>query len=144
MASPLHDIGKIGISDQILLKPGRHTEEEFEIMKKHASIGYEMLKDSKRGILQTGAIIANEHHEKFDGSGYPLQKKGSDIHIFGRITAVADVFDALYHKRCYKEAWPLEDIIKLFQEERGKHFDPELVDIVFTNLDKYEGIINNN
>ena len=144
MASPLHDIGKIGISDQILLKPGRHTQEEFEIMKKHASIGYEMLKDSKRGILQTGAIIANEHHEKFDGSGYPLQKKGSDIHIFGRITAVADVFDALYHKRCYKEAWPLGDIIKLFQEERGKHFDPELVDIVFTNLDKYEGIINNN
>lgn len=142
MASPLHDVGKIGISDEILLKPGRHTEEEFEIMKKHSSIGYKMLKDSKRGILQAGAIIAYEHHEKFDGSGYPLKKKGSDIHIFGRITAVADVFDALYHKRCYKEAWKIEDILSLFKEERGKHFDPELVDIVFSNLEKYESIIS--
>ena len=142
MASPMHDVGKIGISDEILLKPGRHTPEEFEIMKKHSSIGYRMLKDSKREILKAGAIIAYEHHEKFDGTGYPLKKKGSDIHIYGRVTAVADVFDALYHKRCYKEAWPIEEIISLFKEERGKHFDPELVDIVFSNLNKYEEIIN--
>ena len=142
MASPMHDVGKIGISDEILLKPGRHTPEEFEIMKKHSSIGYRMLKDSKREILKAGAIIAYEHHEKFDGTGYPLKKKGLGIHIFGRITAVADVFDALYHKRCYKEAWKIEDIINLFQEQRGKHFDPELVDIVFSNLQKYEDIVN--
>lgn len=142
MASPMHDVGKIGISDEILLKPGRHTEEEFEIMKTHASLGYEMLKDSKREILQTAAIIAYEHHEKYDGSGYPMKKKAEDIHIYGRITAIADVFDALYHKRCYKEAWDIEDILSLFRKERGKHFDPNLVDIIFNSIEKYTNIVN--
>jgi len=142
MASPMHDVGKIGISDEILLKPGKLTDEEFVIMKKHSSIGYKMLKDSKREIFQAAAIIAYEHHEKFDGSGYPLKKIGKGIHIFGRITAVADVFDALYHKRCYKEAWKIEDIIELFTHETGKHFDPELVNIVFLDLEKYKKIID--
>ena len=141
MASPMHDVGKIGIPDAILLKPGKLNEAEFEIMKKHASIGYKILKSSKREIFKAAATIAYEHHEKFDGSGYPLKKRGEDIHIFGRITAVADVFDALSHKRCYKEPWKLEDILTLMRDQRGKHFDPKLVDIVLKNIDKYSDII---
>ena len=141
MASPMHDVGKIGIRDNILLKPEKLTTKEFAIMRTHAKIGYDILKNSKREILKAAAIIAHEHHEKYDGSGYPKKKKAEDIHIYGRITAVADVFDALYHKRCYKEAWPLEDIIELFKKERGKHFDPALVDLVLKNIDSYVSII---
>lgn len=143
MASPMHDVGKIGIPDSILLKEGRLTEDEFKIMRTHSAIGYKILKNSKRDVLRAAAIVAFEHHEKYDGSGYPKHKVGDDIHIFGRITAVADVFDALYHKRCYKEAWPLENILELFRKERGKHFDPVLVDILFENIDRYEKIVNN-
>jgi len=142
MASPMHDIGKIGIPDSILLKPGKLTTEEFEIMKTHAELGYNILKTSKRDMLKAAAIVAHEHHEKWDGSGYPFNKKGDDIHIYGRVSAVADVFDALYHKRCYKEAWPLEDILKLFKEESGKHFDPKLVNILLNNTDKYIKIVS--
>jgi len=142
MASPMHDIGKIGIPDSILLKPGKLTAEEFEIMKTHAELGYNILKTSKRDMLKAAAIVAHEHHEKWDGSGYPFNKKGDDIHIYGRVSAVADVFDALYHKRCYKEAWPLEDILKLFKEESGKHFDPKLVNILLNNTDKYIKIVS--
>jgi len=141
MASPMHDIGKIGIPDSILLKPGSLTKEEFEIMKTHAQMGYDILKTSNRDMLKTAAIVAHEHHEKWNGSGYPRGIKGEDIHIYGRISAVADVFDALYHKRCYKEAWPLEAILDLFKEERGKHFDPKLVDIILQNIDKYVEIV---
>jgi len=141
MASPLHDVGKIGIPDSILLKPTKLTDEEFEIMKKHASIGYKILKTSNKEMPNAAAIIAYEHHEKYDGSGYPLNKKGEDIHIFGRITAIADVFDALYHIRCYKEPWELDEILNLLKEQRGKHFDPKLVDIVLNNIDKYSSII---
>lgn len=136
-ASPMHDIGKVGIPDSILNKPGKLTEEEFEIMKTHAEIGYEMLKHSERDILKASAIVAYTHHEKWNGTGYPQGTKGSDIHIFGRITAVADVFDALGHDRVYKKAWELERILALFQEERGKHFDPTLIDLFFENLDKF-------
>lgn len=135
VASPMHDIGKVGIADDILHKPGRLTTEEFEIMKTHAQIGYEMLRSSDRPILKAAAIVAHEHHEKFDGSGYPRGLRGEEIHIYGRITAVADVFDALGSDRCYKKAWPMEKILKLFKEERGKHFDPKLVDILLENLD---------
>jgi len=141
MASPMHDVGKIGISDSILLKPGALTPEEFEIMKTHSVIGYKILKNSKRDIIKAAATIAYEHHEKWDGSGYPRGLKGEDIHIYGRISAIADVFDALYHKRCYKEAWPLEDIIELFEKQRGKHFDPKLIDLVLKNIDSYTSII---
>ena len=111
-------------------------------MKKHSSIGYKILKSSKREILKAGAIIAYEHHEKYDGSGYPLKKKGEDIHIYGRITAVADVFDALYHKRCYKEAWALDDILELLEKEKGKHFDPKLIDIVLSNIEEFNKILD--
>jgi len=135
-ASPMHDIGKIAISDSILNKAGLLTEDEFMIMKTHAQLGYDILKNSTRELLKTAAIIAYEHHEKWDGSGYPRGLKGEDIHIYGRITAVADVFDALGSDRVYKDAWSIDDILKYFQEERGLHFDPKLVDIFFENIDE--------
>ena len=136
LASPLHDLGKIGIPDAILNKPGRHTPEEFEIMKTHAMLGYDMLKSSKRRILQAGAVIARDHHEKWNGEGYPYGRKEDDIHLYGRIAAVADVFDALGSDRCYKKAWPMDKIIDLFKEERGRHFEPRIVDGLLDNLDK--------
>ena len=141
-ASPMHDIGKIGIPDSILNKPGKLTYEEFEIMKEHANIGYEMLKNSNRPILQTSAIVANEHHEKWDGTGYPNGLAGENIHIFGRITAIADVFDALGSERVYKRAWTLDKILELFEEQKGKHFDPNLINLFFDNLDEFLEIRN--
>ena len=141
-ASPMHDIGKIGIPDSILNKPGKLTIEEFEVMKTHSSIGYEMLKGSHRPILQTSAIVSNEHHEKWDGSGYPRGLKGDDIHIYGRITAIADVFDALASERPYKKSWELEKILNLFKEQKGKHFDPKLIELFFDNIDKFLNIRN--
>ena len=136
-ASPMHDIGKVGIADNILNKPARFTPEEFEIMKTHSSLGYEMLKSSQRPLLKLAATVAYQHHEKWDGSGYPQGLKGEQIDIAGRITAIADVFDALESHRCYKEAWADEKIFTLFKEEKGKHFDPKLVDIFFENLDEF-------
>lgn len=139
-ASPMHDIGKVAIPDIILNKPGKLTVEEFEIMKTHARIGYDMLKNSDRDILKVAAVVAHEHHEKYDGSGYPKALKGEDIHIYGRITAFADVFDALGSDRCYKKSWEDERIFKMFKEESGKHFDPKIVDIFFDNLDDFYAI----
>lgn len=137
LASPMHDLGKLAIPDIILNKPGKLTFEEFKVMKTHAEIGYEMLKNSNDILMKTAAIIALEHHEKYDGTGYPYGKKGEEIHIAGRITAIADVFDALGSERVYKKAWPLEDILELFRKERGKHFDPVLVDLFLDNLDEF-------
>lgn len=137
MASPMHDIGKVGIPDAILHKKGRLTADEFEIMKTHVTIGHEMLKHSQRPIMQTAAIIALQHHEKWDGSGYPAAAEKEDIHIYGRITALADVFDALGSKRCYKEAWSDEDILTQIRKDSGRHFDPTLVDLFFNNLDAF-------
>ena len=137
MASPMHDIGKVAIPDDILKKPGRYTPEEFEIMKTHAQIGYDMLKSSNKPILKAAAIIAHQHQEKYDGSGYPQGLSGEDIHIYGRITAIADVFDALGSDRVYKKAWDDEKIFNLFKEERAKHFDPVLIDLFFKNLDNF-------
>jgi len=141
-ASPMHDIGKVGIPDDILNKPGKLTFEEFEIMKTHAKLGYEMLDHSQRPILKASAVIAHSHHEKWDGSGYPRGLKGEEIPIYGRITAIADVFDALGHDRVYKKAWEDERIFTLFKEERGKHFDPSLIDLFFNNLDAFLEIRN--
>jgi len=137
MASPMHDIGKVGIADAILNKPGKLTTDEFEIMKTHAQLGYKMLKNSNKDILKAAAIVANEHHEKWDGSGYPQGLKGEEIHIFGRITAVADVFDALGSDRVYKKAWELDRILELFKDQRGIHFDPKLIDLFIDNLDEF-------
>ena len=136
-ASPMHDIGKIGISDDILNKPGRFTKEEFEIMKSHAKMGYDLFKNSKRELLKAASIVSYEHHEKYDGSGYPRGLKGEEIHIYGRITALADVFDALGSDRVYKKAWEDEKIFELISNESGKHFDPKLVEIFFDNLGEF-------
>lgn len=132
-ASPMHDIGKVGIPDSILKKPSKLTKEEFEVMKTHAEIGYKILKGSERKVLKTASIVSHEHHEKWNGEGYPRGLKGEEIHIFGRITAIADVFDALGSHRCYKKAWPDKEIFDYFKEEKGKSFDPNLVDIFFDN-----------
>lgn len=136
-ASPMHDIGKVAIPDAVLNKPGRFNEEERKIMDTHAVLGYEMLNVSNKALLKMAAVVAHEHHEKWDGSGYPRGLAGEDINIYGRITALADVFDALGSDRVYKKAWDDERIFNLFKEERGKHFDPKLVDIFFENLDSF-------
>jgi HD-GYP domain-containing protein (c-di-GMP phosphodiesterase class II) len=137
LSAPMHDIGKIAIPDSILLKPGKLTPEEWKIMQSHASLGYEMLKHSDRRLLKSAAIIANEHHEKWNGEGYPNGKKGEDIHIYGRITAMSDVFDALGNARVYKPAWELDRIVKLFKEEKGHQFDPKLVKVFLDGLDDF-------
>ena len=136
-ASPMHDIGKVGISDNILHKPGRLTEDEFVIMRTHAELGYKMLACSDRPLLKTAATIALEHHERWDGNGYPKHLKGEEISIEGRITAIADVFDALGSDRVYKMAWEDEKIFEYFKEQRAKQFDPQLVDIFFENMDEF-------
>ena len=136
-ASPMHDIGKVAIPDSILMKPGKLDADEWEIMKQHSEIGFNILKNSKRAILKAAAIVSYMHHEKWDGSGYPNGIKGEKIHIFGRITAIADVFDALGSDRCYKKAWDLEKIIELFETEKGKHFDPNLVTLFINNIEKF-------
>lgn len=137
LASPMHDIGKVAIPDAILNKPGKYNDEEYDIMKKHTLIGHELLNTSDREILKASAIIAHQHHEKWDGSGYPQGLNGEEIHIFGRITAIADVFDALGSDRIYKKAWSLDKIFNLFREEKGKHFDPRLIDLFFDNLNDF-------
>ncbi len=134
-AAPMHDIGKVGIADNILLKPGRLTPEEFEVMKQHAVYGHEILKGSQSRVLQAGAEIARDHHEKFDGSGYPNGLAGADIPIFSRIVAVADVFDALTSERPYKKAWTLERASEHIKASSGTHFDPQCVDAFFSNWD---------
>lgn len=141
-ASPLHDLGKIGITDAILLKPGKLDDQEFEIMKKHTNIGYEILKNSKSKYLKAGAVIANTHHEKYDGTGYPNGLKGENIPILGRITAIADVFDALTSKRPYKKAWEIKDAFDFLIKEKGRHFDPKIVDMFIEKKDEVIAINN--
>ena len=136
IASPMHDIGKIGIPDSVLLKPGKLTSDEFEIMKRHAVIGYDILKNSDCPIMQTAATLAIQHHERWDGTGYPHGLKGEEIDIVGRITMLADVFDALGCKRVYEEAWLVSDILNFLEEQRGKMFDPTLLDLFMENLDE--------
>jgi len=136
VASPMHDVGKIGIPDRILLKEGRLTPDEFDLMKQHAEIGFRILSGSDSELLRLAASIARHHHEKWDGSGYPQNLREEDIPIEGRIAAVADVFDALTSARPYKPAWSLADAIAMLQSGRGKHFDPELVDLFLGSLDE--------
>lgn len=134
-AAPMHDIGKVGIADMILLKPGKLTEQEFSIMKKHAVIGAQILATSSSPLLKVAAEIAHAHHEKFDGSGYPRGLEGEAIPLFGRIVAVADVFDALTSERPYKKAWSIEKATELIREGAGKHFDPVCVQAFFSDFD---------
>ncbi len=137
IVSPMHDVGKIGISDAILLKPGKLTKEEFEEMKEHTTIGYNILKDTQKETLNIAATVAYEHHEKWDGTGYPRGLKGEEISIYGRITAIVDVLDALANKRCYKDAWVAEDIKNYITEMSGTQFDPNLVEKMIENFDSY-------
>jgi len=126
-ASPMHDIGKLGIPDAILLKPGKLTKEEFTVMQTHASIGSRLLEDARSPIVELARIIAMSHHEKWDGSGYPKGLKGEEIPLVGRIVAITDVFDALTSIRPYKPAWSIEDAIAEIKRSSGTHFDPEIV-----------------
>lgn len=134
-ASPMHDIGKIGIPDHILLKPGRFEPDEWETMKQHAQIGADILDGDGSDLLDMARDIALTHHEKWDGSGYPNGLKGEEIPLVGRICALADVFDALTSERPYKKAWAVDDALQLIRDNRGSHFDPQLVDLFMQNLD---------
>ena len=135
-AAPMHDIGKVGTPDYILLKPGRLTAEEFEIMKQHARIGYEILCDSVSPLLRCAAVVARSHHEKYDGSGYPDGLAGAAIPLHGRIVAVADVFDALTSARPYKPAWTLEAAIEHMKRGAGGHFDPVCIEALLSGWDE--------
>jgi len=139
-ASPMHDIGKVVIPDAILHKPGKLTDEEFKIMKTHTTAAHEFLKSSKRKLIQAADIIAMQHHEKWNGTGYPNALKGEDIHIYGRIVAMIDVFDALTHKRSYKEAWSTQEAVVHIKGQKGTHFDPEIVDIFMEHVDEFVAI----
>ena len=136
-ASPMHDIGKMGIAYEILHKEGSLSEEEYEIMKTHTTIAHSYLKHSNRKIMKAANIIAYEHHEKYDGKGYPRGLKGEEIHIFGRIVAIADVFDALTHKRIYKDAWSIDEAVSYIKDRSAKQFDPLLVKIFCDNIDEF-------
>jgi two-component system, response regulator RpfG len=136
MASPMHDIGKVGVPDQILLKPGPLDEAERAVIQKHPRIGNEILKDSPSKYLRMGAVIALGHHERFDGTGYPGKLAGEDIPLAARIVAVADCFDALTSIRPYKSAWRVNDAVTYLKEQRGKHFDPRCLDAFLRQMDK--------
>lgn len=141
-AAPLHDIGKVGIPEHILHKAGKLNPEEWQLMQTHSQVGYKILEGSNRSIIKAGAIIAKEHHENWDGSGYPDGKSGEAIHIFARIVALADVYDALRHKRCYKEQWDPEETNKFIMEQSGKKFDPKLVKILMDSAADLEKLMN--
>ena len=143
-AAPLHDIGKVGIPDAILNKPGKLTKEEFIDMQEHALIGEKILSGSDKPLIQIASQIAGGHHEKYDGSGYPRALKGDKIPLSARIVAIADVFDALYSSRVYKRSWSIEEIIVYFQEESSRHFDPKLASLFLENIADFVAIYENN
>jgi len=136
LAAPMHDIGKIGIPDEILRKPGRLTHYEFEVMKTHTRIGYEILKDSPSKYLQMGAVIALSHHERFNGTGYPNRLGHHDIPLAARIVSVADAYDALTSERPYKQKWPLKQALDYIHNQRNKYFDPDCIDAFMSQLDR--------
>lgn len=136
VASPLHDVGKIGIPDMVLNKPGPLTPEEFDLVKTHTLIGNRLLGSSPRRIFKVAADVALQHHERWDGKGYPEGRRGEEIDLFARITCVADVFDALTHRRVYKSAWPLEETLAFLRREEGGHFDPQVVTCFFSSLEE--------
>lgn len=136
LAAPMHDIGKVGVPDHILLKPGKLDQDEFAIMKRHAAMGGMILAGSSSKLIRMAAEIAASHHEKYDGSGYPVGLKGDQIPLSGRIVAVADVFDALTSARPYKPAWSMEQAVSFLEEQKGRHFDPACVDAFLSRLDE--------
>ncbi len=141
LAAPMHDVGKVGIPDAILNKPGALTSEEYEVMKTHTTIGWEILGKSERRIMRSAALVAHQHHERWDGKGYPNGLAGEKIHLFGRITALVDVFDAVINKRVYREAKELAEVVAMLRQGRGTHFDPELVDCFLANLTEFVGVV---
>jgi putative two-component system response regulator len=141
LASPLHDIGKVVIDKSIVHKNAKLTDEEFDVMKKHPTYALKILSKSKSELIKAAAIIAYEHHENWDGSGYPKGLKGEDIHIYGRIVAIADVLDALTHKRSYKQQWSFEDAARYIIDLSGKKFDPRLVQLFEENLEVFKELI---
>lgn len=141
LAAPLHDLGKIGIADAILHKPGRLSQEELISMRAHPTIGFHLLRSSGRPMLRSAAIVAQQHHERWDGTGYPNGLVGNDIHIFGRIVSIADVFDALTHKRPYKNAWTPDEAFQYIHENGGSQFDPELVTILLAHRSEFQSIL---
>ncbi|CAA7628018.1 Cyclic di-GMP phosphodiesterase response regulator RpfG [Candidatus Terasakiella magnetica] len=141
LAAPMHDVGKVGIPDMILLKPDRLTPSEFMIMKQHSLFGWEILKDSSSRLVRLAAVIARSHHEKFDGTGYPEGLKGEAIPLEGRIVAVADVYDALTSTRPYKQPWSVEQATDFLKEQAGKHFDPTCVDAFLCEMDTVSAIM---
>ena len=143
LAASMHDIGKMMIDDKILNKPGKLTPEEFEKIKEHCVFGYELLKKSQRELLKEAAIIAYEHHENYDGTGYPRGLKAEEIQLSSRIVALADVFEALATSRVYKEAWPMEEITQYLKSQRGKKFDPLVLDTFFEYFDEICDIFHN-
>lgn len=139
-AAPLHDIGKVGIEDAVLLKPGKLSDDEYDRMKLHSTIGANILKNSTNPYLAAGAIIAEYHHEKYNGKGYPNGIAGDSIPLYARIVAISDVFDALTSIRPYKKAWSFEEALALIEQEKGEHFDPYLVDLFIANIDRVREI----
>jgi putative two-component system response regulator len=136
-ASSLHDIGKLGIIDNILHKKGVLTNSEYKVMKTHTNIGVDILEGSNLPVFKVAKIVAEQHHEKYDGTGYPGKLQAEDIHIYARIVAIADVFDALCFQRAYKKCWSLDEVLFYMKDTRGKHFDPQLIDIFFKNIDEF-------
>ena len=140
--APMHDVGKLAVPYDILHKPDKFTPQEFEIMKRHTTQAHKFLRGPNRKFMKAADIIAYEHHEKWDGSGYPRGLKEDEIHIYARVVALADVFDALLHKRVYKHAWSIDETLNFVREQSGKHFDPQLVDILLTHKDEILTIIS--
>lgn len=141
LAASMHDIGKIAINDSVLNKPGKLTIDEFEHMKKHCEYGYEILRYSERELLKSAAVIAHEHHENYDSSGYPQGLSGKEIHLTSRIVALVDVFDALATKRVYKEIWPQDEILDYIRSQSGIKFDPIIVDVFFKHIDEINELL---
>ncbi|MBN2894622.1 MAG: response regulator [Campylobacterales bacterium] len=139
-ASSLHDLGKLGISDKILHKEERLDGRELKEMRKHAHLGAKMLGSTELPLLRMASIVCKQHHEKYDGSGYPEKLSGDQIHIYARIVAIADVFDALLFPRAYKRAWSIDEVVRYLHDNRGSHFDPQLVDLVLEHLDRFLAI----
>lgn len=140
MASPMHDVGKIGIPDSVLNKPGKLTDDEYAIMQRHPDIGYNILKASERPVFACAATIARQHHEKWNGTGYPHKISGEDISLEARIVGLVDVFDAISSNRVYRKAMPVDLVLKIIEKERGEHFDPRLTDLFLGNLNKFLAI----
>jgi response regulator RpfG family c-di-GMP phosphodiesterase len=140
LAAAFHDIGKVSVPDKILNKPGKLTAEEYEILKQHSAIGCAILNKSNRPLFKYGAIIAGQHHEKYDGTGYPRGLKDQEIHLFGRIIAIAAIFDALICRRVYKKAWTFEEAVEYIEKQKGTQFDPALIEKFLDNIEEIKEI----